>query len=98
MRCPSLYEGFGLPALEAMACGVPVVASHAGSLPEVVGEAGILLDPDDAEAWADALERVLLDGQEAKKLRETGLERAANFSWEEAARRTWQLYRKVIEA
>src|SRR5690606_24458010 len=58
---PSLYEGFGLPVLEAMACGVPVAASDTSSLPEVVGEAGLLLDPSDTEAWTDALERLIDD-------------------------------------
>jgi len=95
---PSLYEGFGLPALEALACGVPVLASNAGSLPEVVGDVGILLDPQDVDAWAAQLERVLLDEQEAQKLREAGPKQAAGFSWEQAARRTWTLYGKVIAA
>lgn len=95
---PSLYEGFGLPALEALACGVPVLASNAGSLPEVVGDAGILLDPHDVDGWAKALESVLLDEVGERKLREAGPKQAANFSWERAARETWQLYRKVIEA
>ena len=90
---PSLYEGFGLPALEALACGVPVLASNAGSLPEVVGDAGILLDPHDVDAWASQLERVLLDDQEAEKLREAGPKQAATFSWQRAARQTWELYR-----
>jgi glycosyltransferase involved in cell wall biosynthesis len=93
---PSLYEGFGLPALEALACGVPVLASYAGSLPEVVGDAGILLDPYDVDAWAAQLERVLLSEEEAQKLREAGPRQAARFSWEQAARRTWELYGKLI--
>jgi glycosyltransferase involved in cell wall biosynthesis len=92
---PSLYEGFGLPALEAMACGVPVVASTGGSLPEVVGEAGILLDPHDVEGWAVALQRLLFDQEEAERLRIEGLNRAATFSWEKAAAQTWQLYKRV---
>jgi glycosyltransferase involved in cell wall biosynthesis len=92
---PSLYEGFGLPALEALACGVPTITSNAGALPEVVGEAGILLDPHDVLEWADALERVLLDEQEAERLRQAGPRQAANFSWEKAAAQTWALYRKV---
>jgi glycosyltransferase involved in cell wall biosynthesis len=92
---PSLYEGFGLPALEALACGVPTITSNAGSLPEVVGEAGILLDPHDVLGWADALERVLLDEQEAERLRLAGLMQAASFSWEQAAAQTWALYQRV---
>jgi glycosyltransferase involved in cell wall biosynthesis len=95
---PSLYEGFGLPALEALACGVPVLASNTGSLPEVVGEAGVLLDPHDAHAWVDALERVLVDETEAQRLRKAGPKQASNFSWERAARQTWELYAKVAQA
>ncbi|HEX9990161.1 MAG TPA: glycosyltransferase family 1 protein [Chloroflexia bacterium] len=93
---PSLYEGFGLPALEAMACGVPVLASTGGSLPEVVGDAGILLDPHDAEAWSAALERGLLDEAEEKRMRRTGPQQAANFSWAKAASMTWALYQRVV--
>jgi glycosyltransferase involved in cell wall biosynthesis len=92
---PSLYEGFGLPALEALACGVPVLASNAGSLPEVVGEAGVLLDPHDVDGWTDALERVLVDEIEAQRLRLAGPKQAASFSWERAARQTWGLYARV---
>jgi glycosyltransferase involved in cell wall biosynthesis len=95
---PSLYEGFGLPALEALACGVPVLASNTGSLPEVVGQAGILVDPNDVDGWAGSLERVLLDPAEALRLREAGPIQASQFTWEESARRTWELYAKVIRA
>ena len=92
---PSIYEGFGLPALEALACGVPVLASTGGSLPEVVDDAGILLDPHDIEGWSEALERILLDDEEAARLRQAGPRQAANFSWERAAVQTWDLYRQV---
>lgn len=92
---PSIYEGFGLSALEALACGVPVVASTGGSLPEVVGSAGILLDPHDIEGWADALERVLLDPAEERRLRDAGPIQAAQFSWDKAAAQTWELYRRI---
>lgn len=93
---PSLYEGFGLPALEALACGTPVLASSGGSLPEVVGGAGILLDPVDAQAWAAAMERVLADNEEEKRLRAAGPEQAARFSWHRAALETWALYKRVL--
>jgi glycosyltransferase involved in cell wall biosynthesis len=94
---PSLYEGFGLPALEAMACGAPTLVSNTGSLPEVVGDSGILLDPHDPGAWAAALERVLSDPVEEAGLRAAGPVRAMQFSWHKAAIETWELYRKVAE-
>lgn len=77
---PSLYEGFGLTALEAMACGAPVVVSNRGSLPEVVGDAGLVVDPT-ADAVAGALRRVLLDGELSDRLRRAGAERAREFTW-----------------
>jgi len=92
---PSRYEGFGLPLLEAMASGTPVIASRAASIPEVVGEAGVLLDPDDAEAWTRALVRVVSDPDECARLRQRGLARAAGFTWAEAARITAGVYRQV---
>jgi glycosyltransferase involved in cell wall biosynthesis len=94
---PSLYEGFGLPALEAMACGAPTLVSNTGSLPEVVADAGILLDPHDPSAWAAALERVLSDPREEARLREAGPLRAEQFSWHKAAVQTWELYEKVAK-
>jgi len=95
---PSLYEGFGLPPLEAMACGVPVLCSNASSLPEVVGEAGLLLPPQDAAAWTNALERVLDDPALRQDLRGRGLARARQFTWEAAARQTLAVYERVAEA
>ncbi len=92
---PSLYEGFGLPALEALACGTPVISSNAGSLPEVVGDAGILLDAHDIEGWATNMERILLESEEEQKLRSAGPSQAAHFSWHKAAAQTWELYRKL---
>jgi glycosyltransferase involved in cell wall biosynthesis len=93
---PSLYEGFGLGALEALACATPVLAADAGALPEVVGGAGLLLPPTDPAAWADALERVLLDPALAADLRARGPGQAARFSWARAARETLAVYRGVM--
>lgn len=92
---PSLFEGFGLPPLEAMACGVPVVTSNAASLPEVVGEAGVLLAPTNVMAWAEALSAVLLDPALRADLRARGLRRAARFTWEATARQTLAVYRSL---
>lgn len=85
---PSLYEGFGLPPLEAMACGTPVVTSSTTSLPEVVGEAGLTVDPTSIEAITAAMARLLTDPGLAHHLRQAGLERAAGFSWQQAAQNT----------
>ncbi|NJO05734.1 MAG: glycosyltransferase family 4 protein [Chloroflexaceae bacterium] len=95
---PSRYEGFGLPPLEAMACGAPVVASTASSLPEVVGDAALLVDPDDPGAWAAALERMLFEPTLRTDLRTRGLAHAATFSWERVARETVQIYEQVNAA
>jgi glycosyltransferase involved in cell wall biosynthesis len=86
---PSLYEGFGIPPLEAMACGTPVVASTAGALPEVLGDAALLVDPYDESALADALQAAAAD---RGSLRRRGLERATRYTWPRAAAETWRLY------
>ena len=93
---PSLYEGFGLPPLEAMACGTPVVASNAGAIPEVVGSAGLLLDPQDVDGWAEAMARLWTDDVLWGELRAKGLERAAQFSWQRAARETLAVYQEAV--
>jgi len=92
---PSLYEGFGLPPLEAMACGTPVVAARSSSLPEVVGDAGLLVDPLNVDELADAVGQVLADGQLHKTLREKGLQRAGLFSWEKTGRLTLAAYEEA---
>jgi glycosyltransferase involved in cell wall biosynthesis len=89
---PSLYEGFGLPPLEAMASGTPVVASNASSLPEVVGDAGLLVDPYDPDAIAGAIRRVVIDETLRSDLRQRGLARAKEFSWERSVRRVQRIY------
>jgi glycosyltransferase involved in cell wall biosynthesis len=86
---PSLYEGFGIPPLEAMACGTPVVASTAGALPEVLGDAALLVDPYDEDALAQAIQAA---AEDTGDLRRRGLQRAARYRWPDAASQTWQVY------
>ena len=95
---PSRYEGFGLPVLEAMACGCPVVCSNASSLPEVAGDAGVLVDPDDIEHLAAAMAKVLSEPDLRRELRDHGLIRASRFSWDRTARETIAVYRRVVGA
>jgi glycosyltransferase involved in cell wall biosynthesis len=94
---PSLFEGFGLPPLEAMACGTPVVASNTSSLPEVVGDAGLLVDPLDVEALAAAMADALANTALQHTLTERGIQRAATFSWERTARIVAAVYRAVYQ-
>lgn len=93
---PSLFEGFGLPLLEAMACGCPVVTSNTTSMPEVVKDAGLLVDPRQPAEWAKALEKVLTDQTLARSLHEKGLARAKEFSWQRCAEQTHKIYQNVI--
>lgn len=93
---PSLAEGFGLPVVEAMRCGAPVVTSNLSSLPEVAGNAARLVDPVDTEAIHRALDELLRDKQAREELRARGRDRAGDFSWAEAASETWKVYRRVV--
>lgn len=93
---PSLVEGFGLPPLEAMAGGTPVITSNRPALPEVVGEAALQVEPRDVEGWVEALERVLTDADLRREMVRRGLERAARFSWKRAAERTVEVYEKCL--
>jgi len=92
---PSLYEGFGLPPLEAMASGTPVVTSNVSSLPEVAGDAAVLVDPYDTHSIADGIYRVLTDQRLRADLRRLGLARAGQFSWESSVRRVREIYGQV---
>jgi glycosyltransferase involved in cell wall biosynthesis len=89
---PSLYEGFGLPILEAMASGVPVVTSDRASMPEVAGDAAILVDPHDPRAIAEAMAQVLAEDRLREALAQKGLERARRFTWDAVAQKTLELY------
>jgi alpha-1,3-rhamnosyl/mannosyltransferase len=93
---PSLYEGFGLPVLEAMACGVPVLASSSTSLPEVLGDAGLYCNPNDSSSIAHGLRELLQHPQQTERLRHMGLQRAASFSWQRAARDVLAVYEQVL--
>jgi len=93
---PSFYEGFGLPPLEAMSCGTPVIATNAGSVPEVVDQAGLLVDPHNVDGWAEAMAQLWSDAALREDLRSRGLERATHFSWERAAKETLEVYREAV--
>jgi glycosyltransferase involved in cell wall biosynthesis len=94
---PSYYEGFGLPALEAMACGLPVVTSCGSAFGEVVGDAGVLVDADEHDAFAEGVLRVIGDDAFREGCRARGLERAAQFTWEATALGTMKVYRRAVE-
>lgn len=94
---PSLYEGFGLPVLEAMACGTPVVTSDRASLPEIVGDAGIIVDPLDSSAIAAAILRLIEDRPAARQLAQAGIQRAQRFSWRRCAEAHLKVYREALQ-
>lgn len=94
---PSLYEGFGFPPLEAMACGCPAAVSNRTSIPEVVGDAALLFDPEDTSQMAEAIERILDDEKLRDRLREEGFRRVRMFSWDRAAEETLKLYKRLCE-
>ncbi len=94
---PSRYEGFGLPMLEAMACGVPVLASNSSALPEVGGDAAVYVDPGDEAGWSAAMLALLGDPARRARLSDAGLARAGEFSWEATAEATWAVYREVAQ-
>jgi glycosyltransferase involved in cell wall biosynthesis len=94
---PSLYEGFGLPILEAMACGTPVIASHTSAIPEVTGDAAVLIDPQDVPALAASMHAVLVNPEVREALRQRGLARAAQFSWDRTARAVLHILAKAAE-
>ena len=93
---PSLYEGFGLPALEAMACGTPVIGSNVSSIPEVIGAAGLLVNPFDVDAIAAGLIGLLTDASAREAYRDAGVQRAAQFTWDSAARQLHSIYHRLL--
>lgn len=93
---PSRYEGFGLPALEAMACGAPVIASDAGAHREILGQAGLLISPDDSNAWKEAAQRVFRDEALRAQLKERGADRSSRYTWDDCAQQTLEVYRRAL--
>ena len=93
---PSLYEGFGIPTLEAMACGTPVIVSNTSSILEVVGDAGLYFDPSSEEELLDALDKITDDASLQRKLVRRGLERSKRFSWHKTAAETFNIYRDIL--
>jgi glycosyltransferase involved in cell wall biosynthesis len=95
---PSFYEGFGLPVVEAMNFGLPIITAEAGSLPEVVGDSGVLVDPQDTQALALALEKIVSDTDWRDHLRQKSLTRSKDFSWENTARKTLEVYQSLYKS
>lgn len=93
---PSLYEGFGLPTVEAMACGIPVITSNITSIPEVVDNSALLIDPKDTDSLCESMLNVLSNQALYNNLVKSGLKRAAQFSWEKTAKDTIRVYNKII--
>jgi alpha-1,3-rhamnosyl/mannosyltransferase len=94
---PSLYEGFGLPILEAMACNCPVICSNAASMPEVAGEAAILINPARSDALAHAIDTIVHDSGTRVTLMRKGIKQAAGFTWKDTAARTFEVFKKVVK-
>jgi glycosyltransferase involved in cell wall biosynthesis len=94
--CPSLYEGFGLPVLEAMACGCPVICADASALPEVAGRAGLLVDPLRPRGWSEAIKKTLSSRALRQRMKRSGLRQSQRFSWEETARKTLAVYETAV--
>lgn len=92
---PSLYEGFGFPPLEAMACGTPVVSSEGGSLPEILGQAALIVPGFEVDSWKEAIEALLSDSARREAMIRAGIGQAALYRWEKTARKTWDLYRSL---
>jgi alpha-1,3-rhamnosyl/mannosyltransferase len=95
---PSVYEGFGLPPLEAMASGIPVIVADRASLPEVVGDVGVLVEPYDAPAMAHQIVSLLEDPQRRKELGQAGVEHASHFTWRQCAQETLNIYQELLPA
>jgi glycosyltransferase involved in cell wall biosynthesis len=95
---PSLYEGFGLPILEAMACGLPCLISNTSSMPEVGGDAAVQLPPDDEPAWTEAILEILMSDARRRDMSGAGMEQARKFSWNKAAKELMQVYNELLAA
>jgi glycosyltransferase involved in cell wall biosynthesis len=93
---PSLYEGFGIPPLEAMACGVPVITTESSAMIETIGDAGLLVPPGDEQALSEAMEALLNDAELRARLSAKGLQRAKQFTWEHTARETLRVYEQAL--